>query len=119
MSTRPSIAESIDDLPPPPLPSLPPPPPNWNTFPSNDVLPPPPVTDTNHLPMPGENASPVKGTGNAGIDITDYSKEEQLRKRFEFLGIRPEESEEYKTLKGGWWLCKYSMNGLILVKYRV
>ena len=89
----------MDDEP-PPLPSVPPPPPldiaGVESF-QSDLFPSPPPN--------------VRSTGvdqvlefNMGVSTRgdpDNGREDLLRKKFEFLGLKPEDSEEYRVVQQG------------------
>ena len=85
-----------DDDEPPPLPSAPPPALDLTGVNSHP---------DDHFPSPPPH---VRSTSVVTVDITsstadvevDNSREELLRKRIEFLGLKPEDSEEYRAMKG-------------------
>ena len=82
-------SSSTDDEP-PPLPSVPPPP--------LDSNPTSPSDDSDQFPTPPSTA-PVTTSSPQGGDI--IGKDGVLRRRMEFLGLKPEESEEYKKIREG------------------
>jgi len=94
-----SFSEYSDD--PPPLPALPPPPSNWNTFPDpSTVLPQNALSNTNNISTV-VNQDKQRAIDLKGVDSSEANKDELMRKRFEFLGIEPEKSEEYQRIKEG------------------
>lgn len=104
----PSVADVSDDLlPPPPLPSIPPPPPNWNTFPGmmashSDDTPKGDlsfIADDTSLKSKAGNQNVT--SGNQSHEIQDASKEDIIRRRSQFLGLKLEESQEFKALQEG------------------
>jgi len=89
---------------PPPLPSAPPPPLDFNytrstSFTSDDSLPtPPPAHATTSGPQKSTSGPQLVPSGPQGRD-TD--RDEHFRRRMEFLGLKPEDSEEYRKVKEG------------------
>lgn len=87
----------VDDEP-PPLPSVPPPP---LDVPSRDSIP------DDHFPSPPPHLKssamiPEVPTSNSALlPEVESSREDLIRKRIEFLGLKPEDSEEYKVMLKG------------------
>jgi len=67
-------------------------------------MPPPPLdfnltaSDNSYLSAP---LSPPTTSGPQADNLDKPDRDEQLRRRIEFLGLKPEQSEEYKKVKEG------------------
>jgi hypothetical protein len=96
---RTSVSGQFDaDDEPPPLPSVPPPPldiAKTDSIPDDHFPSPPP-----HL-KPSVSVPDVSASNRSSPSEMENSREDLIRKRMEFLGLKPEDSEEYKVMLKG------------------